>query len=112
MIYDRDPGGSPEFTPCQDWEPGTVLKVGGCGAGCLLIHRRVLQAIGGDWFSEITRDGRVFGEDLSFCVRAAGAGFGVHADTGARAGHVKTTVVGMPGSSLDGQPAAQLARLT
>ena len=28
MIYDREPGGSPEFTPCQDWEPGAVLQGG------------------------------------------------------------------------------------
>ena len=107
MVYARHPGATPEFTPLQDWEPGAVIRADGCGAGCLLVHRRVLQTIGGDWFSEITRDGRVFGEDLSFCLRAAEAGFGVRADTGARAGHVKTTVVGLPGSSLDGLPAQQ-----
>lgn len=112
MIYDWNPEETPEFTPCQSWEPDAVIRVGGCGAGCLMVHRRVLQTIGGDWFSEITSDGRVFGEDLSFCLRAAGAGFAIHADTGARAGHVKTAVVGLPGSSLDSQPARQLTRLT
>lgn len=111
MIYDRDPGGTPEFTPCREWEPGEVFQAGGCGAGCLLVHRRVLEKIsaaegGPAWFTEITRDGRRFGEDLSFCIRAAAAGFTVHADTGARAGHVKTAVVGLPGTALDGYRAA------
>jgi GT2 family glycosyltransferase len=109
MIYDHEPSGTPEFTPCQDWAPGTVVKVGGCGAGCLLIHRRVLKAIGGEWFSEVTGQGRLFGEDLSFCIRAIAAGFTIHADTGARAGHVKSAIVGLPGTALDGVPARQLA---
>ena len=55
-----------------------------------------------DWFTEITGNGRRYGEDLSFCIRAAAAGFAVHADTGARAGHVKPAVLGLPGTGLDG----------
>ena len=110
MIYERDPGARPEFTPCQGWEPGTVIEAAGCGAGCLLIHRRVLEAAGEAPFTEVTAtDGRQYGEDLSFCLRAASAGFTVHADTGARAGHVKTAVVGLPGTSLDGHAARQPA---
>ncbi len=111
MLYDRDPDpapGQPEFTPLAEkaWQSGEVIKAGGCGAGCLLIHRRVLEAIermtageGGpscSWFTEITGNGRFYGEDLSFCIRAAKAGFAVHADTGARAGHVKPVTLGLP----------------
>lgn len=105
MLYDRTPGGQPEFSPCRGWRPGAVIRVGGCGAGCLLVHRRVLEAVSRDeggpaWFTEITADGRRFGEDLSFCLRAARAGFPVHADTGARAGHVKPVVLGLAGTGL------------
>jgi GT2 family glycosyltransferase len=110
MIYDRDPETRPEFTPCAGWEPGAVITAGGCGAGCLLIHRRVLDAAGPAPFTEITADdGRQYGEDLSFCLRAAAAGFTVCADTAARAGHVKTAVVGLPGTTLDGHPAREPA---
>ena len=113
MIYDRDPAARPEFTPRRSWEPDEITEVDGCGAGCLLVHRRVLEAIGAasgpSWFTEITRDGRLYGEDLSFCLRAAAAGFAIHADTGARAGHVKPAVLGPGGwdvTALDGLAAA------
>ena len=104
MLYDRTPGADREFTPCSGWHPGDVIRIGGCGAGCLLIHRGVLAAIQRDendrpsWFSEIRGDdGRLYGEDLSFCLRAAAAGFPLHADTGAQAGHVKPVILGVTG---------------
>jgi len=106
MIYDRHPGASPEFTPCRRWQPGAVIRVDGCGAGCLLIHRRVLTAIravdggGQAWFGEIRDSGRAYGEDLSFCLRVTAAGFPIHADTAVQAGHVKAMVIGAPGSVL------------
>jgi hypothetical protein len=110
MIYDRDPKRRPEFTPCQGWQPGSVIEVGGCGAGCLLIHRRVLESVaaaedGPAWFDELTDDShRTLGEDLSFCLRATWAGFPIVADTAARAGHVKPLIVGLPGTALDPLP--------
>lgn len=103
MLYDRAPDADREFTPCSGWHPGDVIRIGGCGAGCLLAHRGVLAAIRRDaggapcWFDEI-RNGRcLYGEDLSFCLRAAAAGFPLHADTGAQAGHVKPVILGVTG---------------
>jgi hypothetical protein len=102
MIYDHHPGATPAFTPCDGWEPEAVTTVGGCGAGCLLIHRRVLESVaaaemGPEWFTEHDGDGRRYGEDLSFCLRAGWAGFTVTADTAARAGHVKPVIIGLDG---------------
>jgi hypothetical protein len=114
MIYDRNPDARPQFTPAS-FVPGDVMDVAGCGAGCLLIHRRVLTSIataenGPEWFTRVTGDdGRVFGEDLSFCLRATTAGFTLTADTGARAGHVKPVILGLPGTGLD--PATSLLPL-
>jgi len=107
-MVDTDIAFSPDvlirlFTPCSGWHPGDVIRIGGCGAGCLLAHRGVLAAIRRDaggapcWFDEI-RNGRcLYGEDLSFCLRAAAAGFPLHADTGAQAGHVKPVILGVTG---------------
>lgn len=98
MLFGR--GSDGRFAPCAGWPDGAVFEVAGCGAGCLLIHRRVLEAVGDDddaGWREI-HDGPVTaGEDLSFCTRAAAAGFTVTADTAARAGHVKTVTVGGDG---------------
>jgi GT2 family glycosyltransferase len=104
MIFNRAPGAEPEYTPRRGWTAGNILDVDGCGAGCLLIHRRVLEAIAqaepGDpapWFRELRENDRDYGEDLSFCLRAARAGFTITADTGAQAGHVKPVMVGPAG---------------
>lgn len=102
MLFDHDPGREPQFTPVAGWHTGGIIKVGGCGAGCLLVHRRVLEAIreaedgGAAWFTEISYghlNHRRFGEDLSFCLRAATAGFPLYADTKAQVGHVKSMVL-------------------
>lgn len=100
-LYDAtETDGHPDFEP-RFTRPGDgVIEVGGCGAGCLLIHRTALEAIrnrfGADcWFDEL-RGPVPHGEDLSFCVRAAQAGIPVHAHGGARAGHVKPHMFGQP----------------
>ena len=101
VIYDRTPGPEPggrEFTNCAGWEPGAVIEVAGCGAGCVLIHRAVLRDISEaagwmEWWTEIREPGRFVGEDLAFCLRCAAAGTVIHADTGAEPGHVKTMTV-------------------
>lgn len=46
------------------------------GAGCLAIHRRMLEAMGGDWFQ-----GAIGAEDVHFCRRARELGFPVYLDT-------------------------------
>lgn len=54
-----------------------VMKVGYVGAGCLLVHRSVLEKIGSAWWNLISG----CGEDISFCKRISGAGFEIHCDT-------------------------------
>jgi hypothetical protein len=46
------------------------------------------------WFREIVVDGRDFGEDMSFCLRANVAGFPIHVNTGVRVGHIKSAMLG------------------
>lgn len=115
LIYDRHRGQVPEFVPCRDWPPGAVIRVDGCGGGCLLIHRRALEAIREAedgrpaWFVSVRDGGREYGEDLSFCLRLAAARIPLHADTGAIAGHVKPVML-WPPVSMDRIQASARAR--
>lgn len=86
----------------EDYPPGQVVRVAATGAACLLIHRRVLEAMLVEypkpwpWFAEtVTGDGwgDSMSEDITFCLRAGALGFPVHVDTGVRVGHVKPVVV-------------------
>lgn len=94
------PNGEVGFAPYSSWERDAVVPVGATGAACLLIHRRVLEALrekhGDEWFSTLRvphglGDGkpRIFSEDLSFCVRVAGLGVQVVVDTSVKTTHEK-----------------------
>lgn len=72
------------------------------GAGCLLIHRSALVAMGAKygqmvpaypWFMESYLGHLPVGEDLTFCVRAEAMGIPVHVDTTIECGHEKPFVV-------------------
>lgn len=82
------------FDTAHDYPADQVIEVGATGAAFLMISRRCLEAIkaaeGETWFTLETVDGRRFGEDLSFCLRARRHGFKVHVDTGVRTSHAKT----------------------
>lgn len=82
-----------EFSPYGFLSPEWIVRlrtpglysVGGLGA-CTLIERRVLEA--GVNFSRVNGLPRSWGEDRSFCVRAAVAGFPLLASTRATPFHV------------------------
>lgn len=78
-----------------------VVECHGTGSACILIHRSVFESIrreyGSTWYERITGDdGNKLGEDISFCVRAAGCGFPIHVHTGVKTTHMKTLWVGEP----------------
>ena len=82
------------FRSIIDYPRNTVFPVAATGAACLMIHRTVLEKIrdaGGDhWFDQIAHpSGKVFSEDLSFCLRLAAMGIPLHVDTGVRTTHDK-----------------------
>lgn len=71
---------------------GGLVEVDFIGAGCLLIRRHVLEAVGSPWF--VQNDGRYNAhtsgeaEDFNFIARAKTAGFRVYCDTGLHCGHL------------------------
>ena len=40
-----DANGDLLFTALAEWDDGAVTEIDGCGAGCLLIHRTVLEKL-------------------------------------------------------------------
>lgn len=98
----QDAAGDLSFANCMEWAGDDLLRVDGCGAGFLLIHRAVLERIAAEhdgapcWFREATVGHRQIGEDLSFCIRVAGAGYPLHVHTGVQAGHIKAGMLGKP----------------
>jgi len=96
-IYNIAPNGA--MLPIDDYPKNSLFQVDGSGTGCLLVHRRVLEAIrekanpnqGTDWcwFFDGAIEGRWFSEDLLFCRKILALGFPIFAHTGAILGHHK-----------------------
>lgn len=84
----------------EDYPKGLV-EVFGAGAGCMLIHRRVLELMrerAADpvfpWFQETSAiNGRYTSEDLTFCHRVRELGLPVYVDTRIVCGHSKDLVI-------------------
>jgi hypothetical protein len=77
-----------------------LLRVGLVGAGFLLAHRRVYEAMRAarpghplPYFESAVSHGVAEGEDFTFCRRAAELGFPVHLATRVHVGHHKSLVV-------------------
>lgn len=85
-----DVDGTPLFVSQPLYPVNAVIRVAGTGSACVLIHRSVVEKIGADWYARIRgHDGKMLGEDISFCVRAGAAGFPIHVNTGVKTSHVK-----------------------
>jgi GT2 family glycosyltransferase len=93
--------GQPTFARYTVWPENAVYPVATTGTGCLLVHRRVFEAVAdhrpdpaAPWFREVTFGGQLMGEDMTFCMRAQATGIPVHVHTGVRVGHIKSTMIG------------------
>ena len=98
-----------QTTWVRAWSPpDSTIEVDLVGAGCLLIHRRVLEALGAPWFEwQIgkPRDAAqpkvgAMSEDFAFCMRAKSAGFKIYLDTSIRCEHVGLGASGSPDGSF------------
>lgn len=70
-----------------------LLQVQAVGAGCLLIRREVLEAIGDNWFQHGRVDDWDASEDIIFCEQARAAGFEVFVDLGMPVGHMAPVAI-------------------
>lgn len=87
-IYGWKGGG---FVPAVNYPRDRLTRVAATGAGCLLIHRSVIEKVGGDWWTPVRdpADGVMLGEDLSFCYRLLERGIPVMVDTSIKTTHAK-----------------------
>jgi hypothetical protein len=90
-----DSQGQPQWV--TSWNPpNSLVEVDLVGAGCLIIHRRVLEAMPKPWFeweigketSTSPKTRNAMSEDFTFCLHAKRAGFKVHLDTSIRCEHI------------------------
>lgn len=83
------------FVPITDYPKNTLCQVDATGAACMLIHRSVLEKMCEvfpeplPWFADTVYKGQVFGEDMTFCRRAAELDYKIHVHTGIQTSHYK-----------------------
>ena len=88
------------FAVRWDYPPNTLIRVGGTGSACILVHRSVFERVeaahGRVWYDRVpnTTTGQLLGEDLSFCLRAGALKIPLHVHTGVRTTHFKATWLG------------------
>lgn len=102
-IYDLatnpDDEGDVAFRSRWNYLPNAVQRCAATGTGCILIHRSVLERMqvefGENWFSRLKPPGgsKLFGEDTSFCWRAAMLDIPVHVNSGVKTSHLKPIYV-------------------
>lgn len=76
------------FAPLSYFPRNTLLRCAATGSAFVLVHRSVFQNTE-SWYDRIPGPSGLFGEDISFCVRAGAAGFPLHVHTGIRTTHHK-----------------------
>jgi hypothetical protein len=84
----------PPFLACVTPVPGSSLSYNGgiqevaeAGFGCILVHRRVLEALPSPWF-KYDQNEPGGGEDIGFCRDARAAGFRIYVDMNLDCGHL------------------------
>lgn len=101
-LYDmvqETPEVPPHMVRYNTWPDDTMFQVIATGAACLLVHRRVAEAIREKypepypWFQEMNFGGQPMGEDITFCLRAGLCGFPIFVHTGVHIGHAKVNIL-------------------
>jgi hypothetical protein len=87
------------------YTPGQPFRADFVGAGCLLIHRSVLEKLKEPWFEwtsdrkDIPENMRM-SEDFNFCEKARAAGYNIIVDTRVSCGHAGLSEACAPGKMV------------
>ena len=89
------------WLPKMDFRPNELVRVGGTGSACILIHRGVFEKIqaehGPVWYDRIpnpTMNNVLIAEDLSFSLRVNALNIPMYVHTGIETTHAKTMWLG------------------
>lgn len=95
----RPPYATCVFTDIQNdikrWEgpyPTDTFRIAGCGMACVLMETQILKDVFNSYLTCFTPM-RNYGEDLAFCLRAAGLGYKIYAEPSVRVGHIGQTII-------------------
>ncbi len=83
-----------------------VIEVAAAGAGCLLVKRRVIEALTAPYWTLGQLNSGTWGDDLHFCSRVRATGFNIFCDLNVTLGHSMTGVVWPRWNEHDGWVAA------
>lgn len=94
MDFCEDSNGTPQFRSMPLYPVNKVVPVAATGSAFILIHRSVYEKIaeqyGPTWYDRTPgADGKLLGEDVSFCVRAQSLDLRIYVHTGVRTTHYK-----------------------
>jgi hypothetical protein len=94
MDFRPDTDGVKKFMSMPLYPVNQVVSVAATGSAFILIHRSAFEKIaekhGATWYNRTPgADGKLLGEDVSFCVRAWDSGVPVMVHTGVRTTHYK-----------------------
>jgi GT2 family glycosyltransferase len=93
VLFDSEvKGGGHIRKSLKNGEHGLV-KVSAAGAGCLLVKRKVIEALTPPYWTLGQIDAGSWGDDLDFCNRVRAAGFDIYCDLDTSIGHSMTGVV-------------------
>lgn len=102
VLYDKDwRAGYSYIRRRMRAEDSGLINVAGCGDGCLMIQRRVLEAIPYPWWEYGLTLTDQCDHDLMFCDKLAEHGFNLVCDTDVRVDHV-TSITVRPSRNEDG----------
>lgn len=102
-IFEKKPNDQFLFDHIVHYPPNAVVRVDACGAGMMLVHRRVFEEIQRNcspeyvqtcWFNDrAIPGGGWLSEDMAFCLEVRQAGFPIHCHTGVVSPHIKHYLV-------------------
>jgi hypothetical protein len=100
-VFDWTTAGDEQgFAARTDYPRDSLVRCSGTGSACVLIHRSAFEKVatnfGPVWYDRLPNPsmGRLFGEDLSFCVRLGALDIPVFVHTGVKTTHQKLQWVG------------------
>lgn len=93
-IYLWNSTGGMSNATVEDMQAPRLLEVAGCGFGCVLTSRKVLQDIGYPQFHyhDALDHKDTVSEDVDFCIKAKNKGYKIYVDTSIKCNHIGSTV--------------------